>query len=380
MTSRDLFLEDSLKKDDFKNFRRTVSKEDLNKKGCIIYGAGLLGKLVSSNIGMKGVTPLCFIDAHPERYAYACGNIPIYSPEKLKDYAECYVILCSSYGRSIIDENPILRKMNLLFWGGLRDIYPVLPALPEDIGVFFDNPLVNKIYGLLEDDISKKIYKNFINFHINFDATLFSFYDPNIYFPDGIELDCSRFIDAGAADGDTLKSWLERGYPKAISDYYFAFEPNNYEYMELQKFFKTLPTRIREHISVNQVGLGESNSLLYLHESGKSSQIYRSYTELNGAASIIGVRVVRLDDFPLPSPPTLIKMDVEGEEIPLLSGAVKTIRQWKPGLAISVYHKYSDIWEIPLWIHALDPKYKIYLRHHLRSYGDTVCYAVYKNS
>ena len=76
--------------------------------------------------------------------------------------------------------------------------------------------------------------------------------------------------------------------------------------------------------------------------------------------------------------PTIIKADIEGVEMDMLCGAERTIRRCRPALAISVYHKYSDLWAIPLWIHRLDCDYDIYLRHHPNVFTDTVCYAIPK--
>ena len=61
---------------------------------------------------------------------------------------------------------------------------------------------------------------------------------------------------------------------------------------------------------------------------------------------------------------TFIKMDVEGAEMDALMGTKRTIQRHRPKLAISLYHKISDIWEIPALIHHYVPTYKLYIRHH----------------
>jgi len=80
--------------------------------------------------------------------------------------------------------------------------------------------------------------------------------------------------------------------------------------------------------------------------------------------------------FDLPLRPTFIKTDVEGMDLQAVKGAKKMIQRDKPKLAISAYHLLEHLWMIPLLIHELEPSYKLYMRHHLRSMYETVCYAV----
>ena len=73
---------------------------------------------------------------------------------------------------------------------------------------------------------------------------------------------------------------------------------------------------------------------------------------------------------------TFIKMDIEGSEAKALRGAEKTIRRDKPRLAISIYHKPEDYFEIPFLIKEMVPEYKLYIRHHTFNKNNTVVYAV----
>ena len=72
----------------------------------------------------------------------------------------------------------------------------------------------------------------------------------------------------------------------------------------------------------------------------------------------------------------LIKADVEGAEIRLLAEATETIREFKPKLAISAYHRHDDVMTIPQIIKAIEPSYEVFLAQHTIHSEETVVYAV----
>ena len=57
-----------------------------------------------------------------------------------------------------------------------------------------------------------------------------------------------------------------------------------------------------------------------------------------------------------------IKADIEGAEMSMLRGATRIIKKHSPTIAICLYHKKDDFWEIPSFIHSLNPKYKFWFR------------------
>lgn len=71
-----------------------------------------------------------------------------------------------------------------------------------------------------------------------------------------------------------------------------------------------------------------------------------------------------------------MKMDIEGAEMDAIDGAVKIIREFKPRLAISVYHKPEDLWEIPIKLKSLNPGYELYFGRHSPVIWESVIYAV----
>ena len=85
--------------------------------------------------------------------------------------------------------------------------------------------------------------------------------------------------------------------------------------------------------------------------------------------------VVSIDDMVGDDKVTFIKMDIEGAEMEALEGAKQTIERNRPKLAISIYHKEEDLWEIPFYILSKYPWYKIYMRHYTLTTNETVLYA-----
>lgn len=73
---------------------------------------------------------------------------------------------------------------------------------------------------------------------------------------------------------------------------------------------------------------------------------------------------------------TFIKMDVEGSELQALMGAKNIICRDKPKLAISLYHKPEDIFDLPDYILSLVNDYKFYIRHYTAGLCETVLYAI----
>lgn len=71
-----------------------------------------------------------------------------------------------------------------------------------------------------------------------------------------------------------------------------------------------------------------------------------------------------------------MKIDVEGEELNTIKGALEFIHLHKPLISVCLYHKPSDLWEIPLFISERFPHYKLYLRHHSKGNSETILYAI----
>jgi FkbM family methyltransferase len=71
-----------------------------------------------------------------------------------------------------------------------------------------------------------------------------------------------------------------------------------------------------------------------------------------------------------------IKMDIEGHELAALVGAQRVIAAFRPRLAISLYHRPGDFFEIPLWLRRNFPWYDLHLEHYTIHQEETVLFGV----
>lgn len=69
-----------------------------------------------------------------------------------------------------------------------------------------------------------------------------------------------------------------------------------------------------------------------------------------------------------------IKLDIEGAEYEALKGARESINHFKPKLAVSLYHKPNDIYELIRYIRNEHPFYRLHLGHYTVHQEETVLY------
>jgi hypothetical protein len=67
---------------------------------------------------------------------------------------------------------------------------------------------------------------------------------------------------------------------------------------------------------------------------------------------------------------------IEGAELEALKGAKKTIIEHRPQLAISIYHKNKDLYEIPLYLNSILKDYTFRIQHYGNCFWETIWYAI----
>jgi len=162
---------------------------------------------------------------------------------------------------------------------------------------------------------------------------------PTIVRPDDTVLDC------GAGEGLFTLSIAHRCRKV------YAIEP-------LPTFVDTLTKTLAPYPNVEliPVGLFKHDGTAYITDQDTWSEINfisgEHQVTLTTIDKLFFERGVRVD---------YIKADLEGSEVEMLEGAIKTIREYRPRIAITTYHRVSDEERIVHTLQSLAPEYQIHV-------------------
>ena len=235
----------------------------------------------------------------------------------------------------------------------------LVPSVPVFGDILFDDEFIDKYaedmeaaYALLADEQSKSVYKNILSFYRTGELSLLDKIttDKDEAFNSILKLgDNEVYVDLGAYNGDTIDEFLSYtngNYRKII-----ALEPNAKNFEKLKVHCADIPKT-----ELWQLGAYSSNTVLeFNNKAGRNSAI---------AESGVKTHVVAVDTILCGTAASYIKADVEGADFDTLLGMKNTLKNCKPKLNFSAYHRFEDIFKLPLLIKKLNPDYKIYLRHH----------------
>lgn len=340
--------------------------EGLKGEKVALYGAGKYGRQALENLKKyyQEIQICCFLDDNKVRNNSAIEEIEILSlREAMNEFQEDFYILITNYYVS-----SVLKKLEENGFE-LSKVFFCNEILIEDISkdvIELHKKDMENVYHSLTDYKSKLIYRTMAESRFTKDiASLSCTADKEQYFPVEELWNMGNdevFVDAGAFDGDTIEQFLKftHGAYRRI----YAFEPDKTNCQKLKE-----NNGGRERIEIFNAGLyDESKKLYFSANKGGSSKIQEDGTE--------EIQVYCFDELELPDKRvTFVKMDIEGSELKALEGMKKTIMEHKPKLAICIYHKYEDLWEIPLYIKQLVPEYKLYIRNYTTYLDEIVLYA-----
>lgn len=337
-----------------------------------VFGAGGFGRDAASVLRGKGYDVAGFIETSP-RNAKSSG-LPVVSWQQLTPANLTAQLVIGIFNR----DTPLDGLHQLAASAGFQDIffpYDYFVEIADGMGWRFwlddQNIILNArerieaVYHRLGDEQSRQCLLDMLLFRLGrkLDHAGFMHQEAQ-YFCDLTLASLSgrkiNYVDAGAYDGDTYLKIS--GLADVANAFLFEPDPGNY-----QKLIGNV--RGKEGVICLPCGLSDHHEVLSFNagvgESGKISA--------DGSAHVL---VLPLDDLLPNIKIDMIKLDIEGSEAVALKGAARIIRESRPVLAFSLYHKASDVWELPELVDALHPDCALYIRQHHYNTFETVLYAV----
>ena len=209
---------------------------------------------------------------------------------------------------------------------------------------------LNDIYEIYEnlDSTGREVYKSYWIGKMSGRMDSYQYTNSPQYFISGfLPQKDDVVIDGGAYDGFTAREFASCG-----CDVY-SFEMNG------ENFDQCMEVAQKYNFTAENMGLSDKKGFLKYAGGGTSG-----YLNPNGDKT---AQVIDIDSYVVDKnlkKVDFIKMDIEGAELSALRGASNSITKWKPKMAICLYHKPEDLWQIPKYIKSLRDDYEFSMRHH----------------
>ena len=352
-----------------------ILREDFPKikgKELWIFGAGNTAALYYNGLlrlEKEGFLIQGYIDNDRNKWNHLFNGKKVVSLNSLLNEKEKVCILICSIQKKVVDS--IKKQLSV---EGFNDFYHI-----DEVIFKLHADKVLQVYDLFADEDSKNIYEVLLRERMACSGTTLPVDIHEQYFalpPFMIENGREVFVDCGTYVGDTIERYLWNR--SGVFNKIIGFEPDEKSLLALQHRIKRLKL---------EWGLRESSIEIYhkgIADKSLSGRVIR-YSANNGLGSKIdsveeGTEgfIVALDEF-VHEPYSFLKADIESWEYKMLVGATKGIKEYKPLLAICIYHNAVDFYEIPLLIHSFVPEYKLAVRHHSYTLADSVLYAWLSN-
>ena len=289
--------------------------------------------------------------------------------QNIDKYEYLYELLADERSKSVFIEllaykilgyNKVKLSLNNKYYWKLRKFIPRLGG-QENIKVAFRNGYLN-LFDLDPLGYNLKLYYVDTGILNDFVLEQYSYMDL---------IKVSRgdiVVDAGGCWGDTALYFASLGADNIFS---FEFIASN---LHIMKENIKLNHHLKNNITIVEKALWDiSDMQMSYQDSGPSSKIANQDKYENKIATITIddlVKQMKIDKI------DFIKMDIEGAEFKALTGASQTIRNFKPKLAISVYHKYDDLYRLPQLIKTIRSDYNFYLDYYTIIADEIILYAI----
>ncbi|EMM0834434.1 FkbM family methyltransferase [Enterobacter ludwigii] len=357
-------------------FFESINSMQANGLPIVLYGAGCLGQMTAEFMFRENM-PLHKVALNRKYITEGMSfhGLPVVAIEDLLEQpGEFNCIVALQYVSDAMEAELRQGGANVLVFDpafiGVSTTLWYTPSFCDE-----HKDLLEHLYASLEDDRSRETLVAFLKQRLTATRGYYqAVYEPVHYFPSDIVRlqDNEVFIDCGAYNGDSIGAFMQEVARQQVAqpESVIGFEPDASNYAQLCENTRQWP-----FCQPVQKGVWDENTVLSFQSGNAlSSRLMEQST------NTVTIELDSIDNILQGRKATFIKMDVEGAELKALQGAASTIQDWKPLLAISLYHKPEDLLTIPQYIASLSADYVFYLRgHHPELAFELVLYAVPKS-
>ena len=341
----------------------------------VLFGSGFLGRQIALDLDGLPLTPLAFVDNNPATWGSQVAGLDVLSPATAVERFGAHALwLITVYTNS-----SVIRQLESLGmpWITCAEFSWLLPD-PHPQGFDFGTPeslarwdlQVAEAAGVWADEASAREYADQVRwrFLLDYDALATPHPMSELYFPDDLIAPLARetFVDCGAFTGDTVDAFLAKR--SGAFERIVAVEPDPVNCAALRERVPEWTRSGGGTVQVEVAAVGAERGKLQFSATGTAGS--------KVGAGAMTVDVAPLDEILDGIPPTYMKFDVEGAEHDALVGGARTIREAMPVMAICLYHRPEDLWDLPLLVRSIAPEYRFFVRRHSDERWETVLYAV----
>lgn len=357
------------------------ARRDLGDAPLVLYGAGHLGQSVLARLRSLGVEPAAFADDTPEKQGGVIEGLPVLPPSEAASRFGARAVFAVTILNPFASYLQTERRLRQLVDARVVPFLHLAWAYPEAFLPHYQFELPQHVLAksaairgalrVFDDDESRRQFVAHVRHRLRLDYAGLPASAAGDYFPRDILAPLPpdiTFVDCGAYDGDTVRRFL--GQQGDAFGRVYAFEPDEMNARRLREYVAGLGEEVARRVLVYQAGVGARRERLRFNSTGDTSAAFDGSGDQE--VDILPLDEAVEDD----GAPLYVKFDVEGAERDALAGADQLIRRSRPVIAISIYHRPDDLWELPSYLDALGLGYKIFLRTQGEDGMDVICYAV----
>ena len=357
-----------------KERKRELVRKVAGARRCVVFGACEYGRHVKAAAESVGLVVEAFVDNDTAKQGLSLDGVQVLPPSEAvgdKGVARLWIIgVYTSSGPRRQCEQLGVTALTFpeLTWvfEGLLPYY----ALDDPERFFGASADMYQAADVWHDEASRAEYRSQLGWRMTLDYDLLgpSWPRDEEYYPSDVLAPSTHevFVDCGAYQGDTVEWFHQRNEGRFSRIVAVEPDPKNAAIMRAK-----LPGWRREMpgiVTVEEVALGAAPGFTEFDVTGT----VRSRIGEGGQRVVVRTLDQLLDG----ERPTFVKMDVEGAEADVLQGGARIIARHAPVLAVCLYHRPADLWEIPQLIKSLRADYRLFLRRYSDECWETVCYAV----